>query len=213
MTDDAAPRVRPTGRRPGESGTREVIADVARRHFADKGFAATTLRAIATEADVDPALIVHHFGSKRALFLEVLELPEIPLTLVRQALEGPLESLPDRLSGVLARVLGDERTVQRLEALIRTAASDPEAAARIRGFLEANLMHPIAARLAEAPGADPDEAALRATMIGTSVAGTILGRRILRLDPLAAADAPVVAALVRRAVVAQLPPLARDQTV
>ena len=57
------------GRRPGNSGTREAILEAARRQFADLGYDRTTLRSVAAEAGVDPALVVHFFGSKQQLFL------------------------------------------------------------------------------------------------------------------------------------------------
>ncbi|WP_343638388.1 helix-turn-helix domain-containing protein [Roseateles sp.] len=45
----------------------------ARRSFALRGYEATSVRDIARQADVDPALIAHHFGSKEALWLAVVE--------------------------------------------------------------------------------------------------------------------------------------------
>lgn len=45
----------------------------ARRIFALRGYEATSVREIARQAEVDPALIAHHFGSKEALWLAVVE--------------------------------------------------------------------------------------------------------------------------------------------
>ncbi|WP_431260749.1 TetR/AcrR family transcriptional regulator [Roseateles chitinivorans] len=45
----------------------------ARRIFALRGYEAASVREIARQADVDPALIAHHFGSKEALWLAVVE--------------------------------------------------------------------------------------------------------------------------------------------
>jgi AcrR family transcriptional regulator len=50
---------RRTGRRPGKQDTREVILAAAREVFADRGYDGASIRAIATGAGVDPAL-VHH---------------------------------------------------------------------------------------------------------------------------------------------------------
>ena len=47
--------------------TRARIRDSALRLFPSEGFAATTIRALATDAGVSPALVVHHFGSKDGL--------------------------------------------------------------------------------------------------------------------------------------------------
>jgi AcrR family transcriptional regulator len=43
------------------------IRQVAMRQFAAEGFARTTVRAIAAEAGVSPALVIHHFSSKDGL--------------------------------------------------------------------------------------------------------------------------------------------------
>lgn len=46
---------------------RSRIRDAAIRLFATDGFAATSVRVIADEAGVSPALVMHHFGSKEGL--------------------------------------------------------------------------------------------------------------------------------------------------
>lgn len=46
---------------------RARIRDAAITRFAADGVAATSVRAIAAEAGVSPALVIHHFGSKDAL--------------------------------------------------------------------------------------------------------------------------------------------------
>lgn len=56
------------GRRPGNQNTRGLILAAARRQFSEKGYALTSMRAIAREAGVDPALVHHYFTSKEALF-------------------------------------------------------------------------------------------------------------------------------------------------
>jgi AcrR family transcriptional regulator len=48
-----------TGRRPGTGGTREKILGAARAHFSREGFEAVTIRGIAADARVDPALVLH----------------------------------------------------------------------------------------------------------------------------------------------------------
>ena len=62
-----------TGRRPGESGAREHILSAARATFAERGFEGATIRTIAARARVDPALVLHYFRSKRALFVEAAD--------------------------------------------------------------------------------------------------------------------------------------------
>jgi len=63
------------GRRPGETHTRQAILSAARARFAEQGYDGATVRAIARDADVDPALVLHFFGSKRVLFTAATSWP------------------------------------------------------------------------------------------------------------------------------------------
>ena len=52
--------------------TREQLLKFAVEMFGEKGFAETSLRAIAKRAEVSPALLIHHFGTKDALVREAI---------------------------------------------------------------------------------------------------------------------------------------------
>ncbi len=52
--------------------TRTALLDAAAKVFADKGFAAATLDAIAESAGFTRGAVHHHFGSKEELFLAVI---------------------------------------------------------------------------------------------------------------------------------------------
>ena len=56
------------GRRPGSADTRGEILSAARKVFAEKGFDKATVRGIAREAEVDPALVHHYFDTKEGMF-------------------------------------------------------------------------------------------------------------------------------------------------
>jgi len=53
-------------------GTRERIKRAARSLFAEKGFAAVTVDAIAAAAEANKAMLYYHFGSKEGLYLAVI---------------------------------------------------------------------------------------------------------------------------------------------
>lgn len=53
--------------------TRARIADAALRLFRDRGYVATTIEAIATEAGVAPATVYQAFGTKQALLARALD--------------------------------------------------------------------------------------------------------------------------------------------
>ena len=50
------------------AATRVAILDIARSQFGSHGFERTTIRSVASAAGVDPALVMHYFGSKAELF-------------------------------------------------------------------------------------------------------------------------------------------------
>ena len=58
--------MKPRGRRPGDEDTRARILNVAREQFAHSGYERASMRSIAGQAQVDPALITHYFGSSGA---------------------------------------------------------------------------------------------------------------------------------------------------
>nr|WP_094025679.1 TetR/AcrR family transcriptional regulator [Nocardia cerradoensis] len=86
----------PGGRRRGDSGTRAAILAAARDQFGAKGYQAATIRGIAAQAGVDPALIRHFFGAKEQLFAATLNLPTWFGDHVQGVFEGGLNGIGDR---------------------------------------------------------------------------------------------------------------------
>jgi AcrR family transcriptional regulator len=178
---------RRTGRRPGENRTREAIAAAAAALFAERGFDRTSVRAIAREAGVDPALVTHYFGSKQRLFVEVSRLPIEPEALVAQVVEGPRRQVGLRLATLVLGVLETPEGRERMTALVRAATSEPAAAEALRRLIENGVVGPVAATL----GADRPE--LRTTLAGSQVIGMVMARYVVGVEPLASAPADEVA--------------------
>ena len=85
----------------GDLTARATIRNAALRLFADRGPDAVTLREIATQAGVSPALVVHHFGSKDGLRSEVDAFAARAFDAILQAI--PTEELVELLTGGAAR--------------------------------------------------------------------------------------------------------------
>lgn len=175
-------RSKHTGRRPGESGTREAIAAAARRQFAQLGFDRTSLRSVAEEAEVDPSLVSHYFGSKHELFVEVVELPFDPATFLPTILEGERSMAGERLARFVLAALDQPEVGARFMAMIRSATSEPEAARLLRELVTQRLLVPIA------EGLGVDDAPLRASLAGSQIVGMVMARRIVGIEALVDAD-------------------------
>jgi AcrR family transcriptional regulator len=179
---------RPRGRRRGESGTRDAIAEAAARLFGGEAYDRVTVRAIASAAGVDPALVIHYFGTKERLFLSVAGLPIPPEEVVARVLAGDRASAGLRLARFVVGVLEDPHERARVTAVVRAAASEPSAAELMRELLSRELTLP----LAEALGSE--DAALRANLAGSQVVGLIMARYVVGVEPLASAPAETVVA-------------------
>jgi AcrR family transcriptional regulator len=167
------------GRPAGKSTARADILEVARRRFLAEGYAAVSLRSIAAEAEVDPALISYHFGSKGGLFGACLDLAANPPQILARVLDGPAETLPERLVATVVRVWDDPATGAPLRAMATQAVGDPETGRLFREMLEREMLGRIADHLGGR------HARQRAAAAGSQLAGLIFLRYVLRAEPLA----------------------------
>lgn len=162
----------PAGRRPGPRTSSEDILGAARRLFAAHGYRATTVRAIAAEAGVTPAMINHFYGGKRAVFVAAVRLPIDPAEIVAGALAGPRAEFPQRFVRMFVAAWSDPVTGPGLRSVLRSAMSDEEQAAAMRTFAGSVLLPRVAAGL----GVPPDRVAVAISiMIGSAVARSLLG--------------------------------------
>jgi AcrR family transcriptional regulator len=169
---------RRTGRRSGTSQTREAIAVAARELFAELGYEGATFRRIAAAAGVDPALVVHFYGSKEELFSEVMDLPpDLADALVRIA-EIPREGVGRCLAELVVAAMENPATRPVLLGRIRSASSHPGAAALVRETVTRDLR-----RLAGAITDDRPE--VRAVLCGAHIVGIALARYVVLVEPLA----------------------------
>jgi AcrR family transcriptional regulator len=170
-----------TGRRRGPSTTRATILRVAARRFADGGYDATSLRGIAAEAGVDPAVVVHFFGSKDGLFQAAVGWPFDPSSLLLELVDGTPEANATHLARAFFGFWDDPTTGPVLLALLRSAMTHDASAALLREFLNRRLFVQISG-LFHAPDAE-----LRVDLAAGQLIGLALLRYALRVEPIASA--------------------------
>jgi AcrR family transcriptional regulator len=167
----------PTAPKPRRSdATRAAILSAARERFASDGYERATIRAIATQAEIDPAMVMRYFGSKEGLFAAAAQF-DLHLPDLRQV---PREDLGAALAGHFLDVWEKDETFC---ALLRAAATNPVAADRMRAIFQTQVVPVIAAVL-------PDVASLptRAGLVSSQMLGLALCRYVLRLPPVRALD-------------------------
>ncbi|MEU8271658.1 TetR family transcriptional regulator [Sphaerisporangium sp. NPDC049002] len=175
----ATERRRP-GRRPGSADTRGEIVTAARKIFSEKGFDKATIRGIAREAGVDPALVHHYFDTKEGIFVAALRLPVNPAEMIPLILQGPREEIGERLVRFLLTMTADPQAREPIIALVRSAMTNEQIVAMIREFLTMAVMN----RVAEGLGIP----AVRMQVAFAQVFGVVLMRYVLRLEPLASVE-------------------------
>jgi AcrR family transcriptional regulator len=179
-----------TGRRPGPNQTRAAILDAARAAFAERGYDAVSIRAVAREAGVDPALVHRFYGSKEALFIAAMELPVSPSQLVQTLLAEGVERPGERLVRTFLELFDRPDAFAPFLALLRGAVSNERAAAMLREFLAREVLGRLAA------AASPDRPGLRASLAGSQIVGLAMARYVVRVPPLAGTDRETVVACV-----------------
>lgn len=105
---------RPTG--PVTGDIRQAILDSAELRFAQQGYAATSLREIAEEVGVTPAMIHYYFGSKQALLQQVLERVLEPLAAAIASMKTADQAPVSKIVGILLRTFSSHPNLPFLVA-------------------------------------------------------------------------------------------------
>ncbi|GID93687.1 TetR family transcriptional regulator [Amorphoplanes digitatis] len=183
--------VRRSGRRPGNQDTKQSILESARKVFAERGFDKASIRAIAGEAQVDPALVHHYFGTKEKLFLASMNSPIDPAEVIPKAMAGPPEEAGERLVRLVLGVW-DSPAGAAAVALFRSALSNEWTARLMREFVVTQVLRRAVAEL----GIDEAQAATRAALVATQIAGLAVVRYVLRVEPVASAPTEQLVAAI-----------------
>ena len=158
--------------------TRAAILASARQRFAQQGYHEASLRAIAADADIDPAMIVRYFTNKEQLFaaavdvdLRLPDLVDVPVRRRGAAL----------VTHFLEQWEGEDRN-ELLPILIRSAVSYEVAASQARTILTGQLRRMIAAT------SGPGDATRRAGLVSSQLVGLAVTRYVIKLPGISEMD-------------------------
>jgi AcrR family transcriptional regulator len=179
-----------TGRRKGSPDTRETILGAAREVFAEHGYDGASIRAIASAAQVDPALVHHYFGTKEGLFLATVRAPIDPGAVIGGVLAGGLDGAGERIVRTFLSVWDDPVTGPAALAVFRSALRHDTSARILREFITTQILRRVVAALT---GQDQ---ALRGSLVGSQMFGLVMVRYVLRIEPLASAPTEAVVAAI-----------------
>lgn len=182
------------GFKPGPRDERGVLAarilEAARHEFAANGFAGTTVRAVAREADVDPALVYHYYGSKDGLLEACTTPPPSVLERIAHVWGGPVAQLGPALVRLTLENWRAPDSGPVFRAILLIAAHHPATRERLRGLVADQLMGPAQI------GKTPEERVTRSGLIASQLLGLALVRYVWRVEPLASMpDDAVIAAI------------------
>ncbi|WP_030262436.1 TetR family transcriptional regulator [Streptomyces violens] len=171
MSDRPPPGTETPARPRRSDATRAAILNAARDRFAAEGYERATIRAIARDAGIDPSMVMRYYGNKEGLFVAAtdidLRMPD--LTAVDR----------DRLGERLVRHFLDVwEHDERLTGMVRVGVTVDAGAERLRSVFRDQLAPVIAAVCPV-----PDEAAVRAALVGSQIIGMAMARYVVRIPP------------------------------
>ncbi|MEU8691379.1 TetR family transcriptional regulator [Streptomyces sp. NPDC048665] len=210
----AAPRaLRPSrgkGRRQGRSSTRIRILTAALQLFAAKGYSGTTMRGIAQQAEVDPALIHYFFADKGGLFQAAVS-SRIDLSALfdsltdKEAGAGP-ESRGEWITRTFLSFWEDESTRPALVAVYRTSLSDEATAKAFHDQIEAAF----ASCLGRIAPEETQRTPAFTSLVSAHLAGAVMLRYVLAVEPLVSLDFEELVERLARAVEVHLDRLPQE---
>lgn len=180
------------GRRAGGEDTRAGIVEAARGLFAAQGFDGTSVRGVAREAGVDPALVHHYFDGKAGLFAEVIGVPAGIEEQIAAAVAGPSSTVGERIVRTFLHVWDSPEGRTRFQAMVGAVASHEGAAHALRDFVARTLL----ARLAEGADDGAPVTELAVASAGAQLVGMGMLRYVVELPAMVEADPEEIVALL-----------------
>jgi AcrR family transcriptional regulator len=195
MTERKSPSAKKrNAAKPGPRDDRGVISDriltIARRSFAEQGYAGTSLRQVARDADVDPALVTYYYKTKAGLLDAALVPPDAWTRSIATAANAPLKQRGAALVHNLLEAWDDPAIAEFLRGTILTAAHEQIALQRLAANFAVHILNAVSSKL------DGHERMMRASLISTQMVGLAIVRYVWRVGAIATVANDDVVALI-----------------
>ena len=169
-------RKRP-GRPPGHIGHPRSNPGKRTRAVRANGIDKTSIRAIAAEAGVDPALVHHYFGTKPSCSPRRSTSRSTRWTIIGPLREVPVEQIGCMLPSLLLP-LWDSELGKGFIATLRSMLAGSDVSL-IRSFLQDVITVEVGTRVDDPPGSGR----IRVQFVASQLVGVVMARYILELEP------------------------------
>jgi AcrR family transcriptional regulator len=189
-TPPTSPKPIHRGPRDGRGIVAARILSAARASFATHGYAGTSLRSVARDADVDPALVSYYYKSKSGLLDAALVPPPGWTDAIATAAAAPIHRRGVALVQTMITAWEAPASEEFLRSTILTAAHEPIALQRLAANFAVHILDAVSTRL------DDDERVIRASLAATQIVGLAMMRYVWKVGAIATIPADQAIALV-----------------
>jgi AcrR family transcriptional regulator len=166
------------------------ILRAAQAAFAAHGYAATSLRSVARDAGVDPALVTYYFKSKSGLLDAALVPPPDWAEAISAAAASPIRTRGAALVRTMVSAWEQPETAEFLRSTILAAAHEPIARQRLAANFAVHILGAVSSRL------DDEERLLRASLAASQIVGVAIMRYVWQVGAIAVIPADQVVELI-----------------
>ncbi len=170
------------------------IVAAARASFAEHGWAGTTMRGVARDAGVDPALVHYYFGSKEDLIEASTTPPPEWMEAMRAAVTSPEQTRGEAIVRNVMWVYRQPELADLWRSVLLAAAHEPRTREKIVQIVASSIVPAVASTITK------EERTLRASLVASQTLGMVMMRYIWRIEPLASLPDEEIVALVAPAV-------------
>nr|WP_042188835.1 TetR family transcriptional regulator [Kibdelosporangium sp. MJ126-NF4]CEL18486.1 Transcriptional regulator, TetR family [Kibdelosporangium sp. MJ126-NF4]CTQ97970.1 Transcriptional regulator, TetR family [Kibdelosporangium sp. MJ126-NF4] len=161
--------------------SKQRILDTARSLFGQHGYGGTTVRAVAAQAGVDPAMVFYFFGTKQGLFAAAVDMSADVLPAIDDVFANGLDGIGERVVRTLIENMDKSERVP-LATLTRSAPTHGESQKLLREYIDKEFSGRLMALL------DVPDAAMRVGMVNVQLLGIAVARYVIRIEPIASAS-------------------------